>query len=110
MYQLSTECHKERELEMVMDFRVVRKLGLKLGVQRSSLEGERRWDSSLRLPRAPPRSPEPVPLTARKAGPEQDSRCRQGLLTHKRNTRKEGNRVLRRGRGSGARAPDFLAL
>ena len=91
---------------MVMDFRVVRKLDLKLGVQGSSLEVERRWATK---PEAPEGS-STTPPTPRKAGPEHDSCCRQGLLTHKRNTHKEGNRVLRRGRGSGARTPDFLAL
>ena len=84
-----------------MDFRVVRKLDLKLGVQGSSLEVERRWATK-------PETPEgssTTPPTPRKAGPGHDSCCSQGLLTHK-----EGHRVLRRGQGSGARTPDFLAL
>ena len=68
---------------MVVDFRVVRKLDLKLGVQRSSLEVERRWALKPETPKGSSMTPEPVPPTPRKAGPEHDSCCRQGLLTHK---------------------------
>lgn len=54
IYQLSTECHKKRELEVVMDFRVVRKLDLKLGAKEEASKWREDGHSSLRLLRAPP--------------------------------------------------------
>lgn len=61
IYQLSTECHK-RELEVVMDFRVVRKLDLKLGAKEEASKWREDGHSSLRLLRAPPCWPPPEGL------------------------------------------------
>lgn len=107
IYQLSTECHKKRELEVVMISRVVRKLDLKLGAK----EEASKWREDGHLPETL-RAPPPQPLSLSHPHPERLAQDMTQLMQSRTAlTHKEGHiGCWRRGQGSGARTPDFLAL